>query len=163
MRRIIHYCQGNNYKVYEGIMHPLSQIYWHQLQVFTSLLKFGANCIHRKWILLRACAEEICQGGSISENHRLSNLNNCGKFHACIRNSTILALSRSAIRTFTVLYCYYMVRWIMLRGQALLMFGCIDHIEQVLFPYKCYKLIFVHNLTVFYPFQRKFLRWLNVH
>ena len=94
MRRTIHYFQGNNYKVYEGIMHPLSQIYWHQLQVFTNI---GANCIHWKWILLRACAEEICQGGSISENHRLSNLNNCGKFHACIRNSTILALSRSAI------------------------------------------------------------------
>ena len=43
-----------------------------------------------------ACAEEICRSGSISKNHQLTNLNKCGKFHACIRNSTILALSRLA-------------------------------------------------------------------
>ena len=43
-----------------------------------------------------ACAEEICRSGSISKNHQLTNLNKCGKFHACIRNSTILALSRIA-------------------------------------------------------------------
>ena len=33
----------------------------------------------------------------ISQNHQLTNLNECGKFHACIRNSTILALSRLAM------------------------------------------------------------------
>ena len=44
-----------------------------------------------------ACAEEICRSGSISKNHQLTNLNKCGKFHACIRNSTILALSCLAI------------------------------------------------------------------
>ena len=43
-----------------------------------------------------ACAEEICRSGSISKNHQLTNLNKCGKFHACIRKSTILALSRLA-------------------------------------------------------------------
>ena len=43
-----------------------------------------------------ACAEETCRSGSISKNHQLTNLNKCGKFHACIRNSTILALSRLA-------------------------------------------------------------------
>ena len=43
-----------------------------------------------------ACAVEICRSGSISKNHQLTNLNMCGKFHACIRNSTILALSRLA-------------------------------------------------------------------
>ena len=40
-----------------------------------------------------ACAEKICRRGSISKNHQLTNINKCGKFHACIRNSTILALS----------------------------------------------------------------------
>ena len=45
-----------------------------------------------------ACAEEICRRGSISKNHQLTNLNKCGKFHASIRNSTILALSRLANR-----------------------------------------------------------------
>ena len=44
-----------------------------------------------------ACAEEICRRGSISKKHQLTNLNKCGKFHACIRNSTILALSRIAM------------------------------------------------------------------
>ena len=43
-----------------------------------------------------ACAEKICRRGSISKNHQLANINKCGKFHACIRNSTILALSRLA-------------------------------------------------------------------
>ena len=43
-----------------------------------------------------ACAEEICASGSISKNHQHTNLNKCGKFHACIWNSTILALSRLA-------------------------------------------------------------------
>ena len=43
-----------------------------------------------------ACAEKICRRGSISKNHQLTNINKCGKFHACIRNSTILALSRLA-------------------------------------------------------------------
>ena len=40
---------------------------------------------------------EICRSGSISKNHQLSNLNKCGKLHACIRNSTIFDLSRLAI------------------------------------------------------------------
>ena len=44
-----------------------------------------------------ACAEEICRSGSISKKHQFSNLNKCGKFHACIRKRTILALSRLAI------------------------------------------------------------------
>ena len=35
----------------------------------------------------------------LSKNHQLTNINICGKFHACIRNSTILALSRLAIRS----------------------------------------------------------------
>ena len=39
---------------------------------------------------------EICQSGSISKNHQLTNLNRCEKCHACIQNSTILALSRLA-------------------------------------------------------------------
>ena len=39
---------------------------------------------------------EICRIGSISKSHPLTNLNKCRKFHACIRNSTILALSRLA-------------------------------------------------------------------
>ena len=39
------------------------------------------------------CAEEICRSGSISKNYQLTNLNKFGKFHACIRDSTILALS----------------------------------------------------------------------
>ena len=43
-----------------------------------------------------ACAEETCRSGSISKSHQLTNLNKCGKFHACIQNSTILALSRLA-------------------------------------------------------------------
>ena len=34
--------------------------------------------------------------GSISKTHQLTNLNKCGKFHACIQNSTILALCRLA-------------------------------------------------------------------
>ena len=34
-----------------------------------------------------------------------TNLNKCGKFHACIRNSTILALSRLAIVLFLELTC----------------------------------------------------------
>ena len=38
-----------------------------------------------------------CRSGSISKNHQLTNLNKCGMFHACIRNSTILALSLLAI------------------------------------------------------------------
>ena len=42
-----------------------------------------------------ACAEKICRRGSIYKNHQLTNINKCGKFHACIRNST-LALSRLA-------------------------------------------------------------------
>ena len=46
-----------------------------------------------------ACAVEICRSGSLSKNHQLTNLNTCGKFHACIRNSTILALSLLAIPT----------------------------------------------------------------
>ena len=37
------------------------------------------------------------RSGSISINHQLTNLNKCGKLHLCIRNSTILALSRQAI------------------------------------------------------------------
>ena len=56
------------------------------------------NYLWRKSILPCACAEEICQSGSISKSHQLTNLNNCGKFHACIWKSTILALSRLAIR-----------------------------------------------------------------
>ena len=44
----------------------------------------------------RVCAEEICRSGSISKNHQLTSLNKCGKFHACILKSTILALSRLA-------------------------------------------------------------------
>ena len=35
--------------------------------------------------------------GNLSVDHQLINLNKCGKFHACIRNSTLLALSRLAI------------------------------------------------------------------
>ena len=31
------------------------------------------------------------------KNYQIINLNKCGKFHACIRNSTILALSGLAI------------------------------------------------------------------
>ena len=46
--------------------------------------------------MLCACAEEICRSDSISENHQLTNLNKCGRFHASIRNSTILSLSRLA-------------------------------------------------------------------
>ena len=34
------------------------------------------------------------------KNHQLTNLNKCGKFHACIPNSTILALSRLAKRRY---------------------------------------------------------------
>ena len=41
---------------------------------------------------------ENCRSGSISKNHQLTNLNKCGKFHACIRNSAILALSRLATK-----------------------------------------------------------------
>ena len=47
--------------------------------------------------MLCVCATKIGRGDSISKNHQLTNLNKCGKFHACIRNSTILALSRLAI------------------------------------------------------------------
>ena len=54
-----------------------------------------------------ACAEEICRSGSISKNHQLTNLNKCGKFHACIRNSTILALSRLAKSRYFVIICDY--------------------------------------------------------
>ena len=54
------------------------------------------NYLWRKCILPCACAEEICRSGSISKNHQLTNLNKCGKFHACIQKSTILALSRLA-------------------------------------------------------------------
>ena len=50
-----------------------------------------------------ACAEEICRSGSISKNHQLTNLNKCEKFHACIRNSTILALSRLAKYAYKIL------------------------------------------------------------
>ena len=49
---------------------------------------------------------EICRSGSISKNRQLTNLNKCGKFHACIRNSTILALSRLAKKHWR----YYNVR-----------------------------------------------------
>ena len=51
-----------------------------------------------------AFAVEICRSGSISKNHQLTNLNKFGKFHACIRNSTILALSRLAILAH---HCFY--------------------------------------------------------
>ena len=51
-----------------------------------------------------ACADEICRRGSISNIHQLTNLNKCGKFHACIRNSTILALSRLAIDLWYVFF-----------------------------------------------------------
>ena len=46
-----------------------------------------------------ACAQEICRRSSISKNHQLTKIYMCGKFHACIRNSTILALSRLANTT----------------------------------------------------------------
>ena len=54
-----------------------------------------------------ACAEEFCRSGSISKSHQLTNLNKCGKFHSCIRNSTILALSRLAICS-SLMGNYYM-------------------------------------------------------
>ena len=51
-----------------------------------------------------ACSEEVCRSGSISKNHQLTNLNKCGKFHACIRNGTILALSRLAKQLFALYF-----------------------------------------------------------
>ena len=63
------------------------------------VVKWDQIFYNGSWILTCACAEEICRNGSISKNHQLINLNKCGKLHACIWNSTILALSRLAINT----------------------------------------------------------------
>ena len=91
MRRIICDCQ-RNFSVYASIMRYLSPICCYQLQVFPVYSNL-VPILHTGSIVLFAHAQR--KFAKVVLYRKLSNINKCGKCHASIRNSTILALSHS--------------------------------------------------------------------